>query len=276
MLIRESVSGYRHIDVGNIKLAFTMVCREELFEGVYFAANSLYHVRRGTAILRCGGEEVIVKEGEVALIGQHALLDVRKIGGTGEDGDFRSIIFFLLPDFVDDFLGGRMFDAGTGGNDRSIIRLDDRRSFGAFCESLLPLFDDPRIDRQAVRSKTFEALRLLAGHDAGFLEFLARNSKPVKIDLYEFMLHNAISNYSVADLARLSGRSLSGFKRDFKAIFHTSPHQWILRQKIDYAERLLRESRMKATEIFHLLGFQELSHFSAAFKKLKGVSPTRI
>lgn len=184
--------------------------------------------------------------------------------------------FFLLPDFVDDFLGGRKIAHGAGDQDRRIIALDDHRTFGAFCESLFPLFGDPLVDRSAVRLKAFKAISLLAGHNAGLLDFLARNSKPVKIDLYEFMLHNAISNYSVADLARLTGRSLSGFKRDFREIFHISPHQWILRQKIDYAERLLKESRMKATEIFHLLGFQELSHFSAAFKKIKGVSPTRI
>lgn len=94
MLIRESVSDYRHIDAGNIKLAFTMVCSEELFQDVYSAANSLYHVRRGTAVLRCGREEVIVAEGEVALIQQHAMLDVRKIRGAGDDADFTSLIFF--------------------------------------------------------------------------------------------------------------------------------------------------------------------------------------
>ena len=50
-LINESVSDYKHIDLGNIKLAFTQVCRDELFTDVYFAANSLYYVESGGALL---------------------------------------------------------------------------------------------------------------------------------------------------------------------------------------------------------------------------------
>ncbi len=37
MLIRESISGNKHFDLGNIKVAFTRVCQEEIFRDVYFA-----------------------------------------------------------------------------------------------------------------------------------------------------------------------------------------------------------------------------------------------
>lgn len=274
MLIRESISGYRHIDVGNIKLIFSMVCRDELFRDVYFAASSLYHVERGAAVMRCGDEELRVEEGEVVLIKQHTVLDIRKLKGKGGE-DFRSIIFFLLPDFVEDFLKGKRVDVSTDMDDRNIIRSGDSEPFAALCRSLIPLFDGPVHTTSAIREKTCEALTLLSQQNMEFLRFLSGHSRPINIDLYEFMLHHAVSSYSVDELARLSGRSISTFKRDFRRIFNTTPHQWILRQKIDYAERLLTESGMKSAEIFHMLGFNELSHFSAAFKKLKGISPAQ-
>jgi len=67
MLIRESTSGYKHLDVGNIKLAFTRVCQEEIFRDVYFAANSLYYVESGSVTLRSKRDVLKIKKGEIAL-----------------------------------------------------------------------------------------------------------------------------------------------------------------------------------------------------------------
>ena len=92
----------------------------------------------------------------------------------------------------------------------------------------------------------------------------------------EYFHNNILSDYTVKDFAQLTGRSLSSFKRDFNAIFNTTPHHWILNKKIDYAEKLIRKQSMKPADIYHFLGFKELSHFSSAFKKAKGVSPSRI
>jgi len=61
-LIRQSTSGYKHFDLGNIKLAFTQVCEEEIFRDVYFAANSLYYVESGSAILSSDTNDVAIKK----------------------------------------------------------------------------------------------------------------------------------------------------------------------------------------------------------------------
>ncbi len=90
------------------------------------------------------------------------------------------------------------------------------------------------------------------------------------------MIRIEVNNYSVQELAKLTGRSLSAFKRDFFEVFETTPHQWLLQRKMDYAEQALNGKEMKASDIYFMLGFNELSHFSAAFKKVKGMSPSQI
>jgi AraC family transcriptional regulator, exoenzyme S synthesis regulatory protein ExsA len=277
MLIKESIVEYRHFDLGNIKLAFAIVCKDDLFRDVYFSANSLYYVESGTAILYCDNNEITLKKGEIGLIKQHSKINIRKIKDNNENKDFQSIIFYLFPDFITEFLKDKKDVTNRFTNsEKSIIRLGEKASLKEFSESLLPLFTSRKSDKEQIKTKTFEVLDFLLLEDKNIAGFLFANAKPIKIDLYEFMVNNILSDYDTKDLAQLTGRSLSAFKRDFKEIFNTSPHNWILRKKIDYAENLLKGKTMKAKDIYHFLSFKELSHFSAAFKKLKGISPNQV
>ncbi|WP_353959404.1 helix-turn-helix domain-containing protein [Mucilaginibacter aquaedulcis] len=76
--------------------------------------------------------------------------------------------------------------------------------------------------------------------------------------------------------AFLTGRSLSAFKRDFKTIFYDSPGHWLLRKRLQEAYFLLSREGQKPADIYLDLGFESLSHFSVAFKKMFGCSPTAV
>ena len=275
-LIKESISDYKHIDLGNIKLAFTQVCKEDTFKDVYFAANSLYYVESGSAVLFSLNEKITAKKGEIVLIKQHSKLNIQKF--KDESGnDFKSIIFYLFPDFVTEFVKqAKEKKPQPDFVAHNVNHLGKHPLLIDFCESLLPLFSSKHLNNLEIKQKTFTALNYLSQHNKDLLTFLSHNSKPIKIDLYEFMIHISVYNYSVNELARLTGRSISAFKRDFQTVFETTPHQWVLRKKIDYAEYLLKEKRMKASEFYFMIGFNELSHFSSAFKKIKGFSPTQL
>ncbi len=78
------------------------------------------------------------------------------------------------------------------------------------------------------------------------------------------------------ELAQLTGRSLSAFKRDFKDIFNETPHQWILKRKMDFAEEMIKSKSFSPVSLFMLLGFKELAHFSNVFKKIKGYNLSQI
>jgi hypothetical protein len=95
----------------------------------------------------------------------------------------------------------------------NIIHLGKHRQLKTFCESLLLLFDNKQPEHSTIKPKLFKPFNILLNLIKTFLAFLSENSKPIKIDLYEFMIHIAVYNYSVDELARLTARSLSAFKR---------------------------------------------------------------
>lgn len=99
---------------------------------------------------------------------------------------------------------------------------------------------------------------------------------PEKADLENFMLRNYTFNVSLERFAYLTGRSLSAFKRDFEKIFQCPPARWLLQKRLETAYFMLSAQQRKASEIYIELGFEDLSHFSYAFKKRFGHSPSSL
>jgi AraC family transcriptional regulator, exoenzyme S synthesis regulatory protein ExsA len=89
----------------------------------------------------------------------------------------------------------------------------------------------------------------------------------------EIMEANFRFNLSLEEYAKLCHRSLSSFKRDFQMHFQESPGKWLHQKRLDYSAALLRNSRMNVTEIAFESGFEDVSHFSRAFKERFGVPP---
>nr|WP_255547627.1 AraC family transcriptional regulator [Mucilaginibacter sp. dw_454] len=72
----------------------------------------------------------------------------------------------------------------------------------------------------------------------------------------------------------LTGRSLTTFKRDFKKAFYTTPQKWLTQKRLELAHYQLAEKKRKAADIYLEVGFENLSHFSYAFKKRFGYPPS--
>jgi AraC-like DNA-binding protein len=79
---------------------------------------------------------------------------------------------------------------------------------------------------------------------------------------------------SVEQFARLCHRSLSSFKREFWERYHTTPGKWLLDRRLSCAASLLHTTRLSVTDIMLECAFEDLSHFSRAFKERFGRSPT--
>ncbi|MNQ00637.1 Virulence regulon transcriptional activator VirF [compost metagenome] len=99
---------------------------------------------------------------------------------------------------------------------------------------------------------------------------------PEKIDLEKFMIENFRFNVNLERFAFLTGRSLSTFKRDFIKIFGNKPRQWLTEKRLNEAYFLIKEKKQKPIDIYLNLGFENLSHFSFAFKKKFKKSPNDI
>ena len=103
-------------------------------------------------------------------------------------------------------------------------------------------------------------------------ESLFQPPKAQKIDLQDFMEKNYKRDMSMSEFASASGRSLSTFKRDFRKISDLSPERWLTERRLRASLEMLRRGK-RVTDTCFDVGFKNVSHFSAIFKRRFGVTP---
>jgi len=229
----------------------------------------------GTMIMNDGYREYIFNPGDVRLGRRNRLMKFHKVPPAG--GEFKSVsIYFDQP-----FLRNLSMEAGyqaekqVAGN--AVIDLKPHPLFKNYFDSLWPYMQlDATTDAALVALKQKEAILLLLKVDPGMKNILFDFSEPGKIDLEAFMNKNFHFNVDLARFAYLTGRSLATFKRDFDKLFHVTPSRWLLQRRLQEAHYLIREKGKTASDIYLDLGFEDLSHFSFAFKKHFGAAPTKI
>ena len=131
-------------------------------------------------------------------------------------------------------------------------------------------------DEALLALKLREAVMLLLKVNPELKDILFDFSEPGKIDLEAFMNKNFHFNVDLNRFAYLTGRSLATFKRDFEKLFHSTPSRWLQQRRLQEAHYLIREKGKTASDIYLDLGFEDLSHFSFAFKKQYGMAPSRV
>jgi AraC-like DNA-binding protein len=143
--------------------------------------------------------------------------------------------------------------------------------------SLIPYFalKEP-FPQQLALLKITEAISILRTIDPGIDGMLAHFDDPPKADLISFMEQNYLFNMPTEKFSYLTGRSLTTFKRDFKKAFNTTPQRWLTQKRLEVAHYQLAEQKRKPVDVCYETGFENLSHFSYAFKKKFGYSPTAL
>lgn len=143
--------------------------------------------------------------------------------------------------------------------------------------SLLPYFEmQENFPGNIASLKINEAISILRAIDAAIDAVLANFEEPYKIDLMTFMEKNFMFNMPLEKFGYLTGRSLTTFKRDFHKIFNSTPQRWLTKKRLELAHYQLIEKNKKPVDIYYETGFENLSHFSFAFKKQFGYAPTEL
>ena len=76
--------------------------------------------------------------------------------------------------------------------------------------------------------------------------------------------------------ARECSLSAGHFARAFRQTTGLSPHQWLLRRRIDKAHELLCEGKLSLAEIASACGFADQSRFTKVYARLRGIKPGRL
>lgn len=80
---------------------------------------------------------------------------------------------------------------------------------------------------------------------------------------------------SLHELAAVSRLSISYFSTAFKASFGTSPYNYIVMQRVEYAKYRMRESAAPLSEIALDCGFADQAHLSRVFRRVTGTTPSK-
>ncbi len=89
----------------------------------------------------------------------------------------------------------------------------------------------------------------------------------------DFIHDNLTETISIVELAKAANLSESHFRRKFRAELGLSPQEFIMRARLRFASKLLRNGSKNIAQIAFESGFSDQSYFSRQFKKFYGQTP---
>jgi AraC-like DNA-binding protein len=220
-----------------------------------------------------GSKSYLLRQGDYCLARKNRLAKYYSKKGSA----FARIIFCFEEEYLRDFQQRHKLVKGTFGHTDTFVAITPNEMIPAFIASLPHYTDDNGRLKPAFEDVKYdELLIILLQNQPELSGLLFDYASPEKINLEQFMTRNYKFNVSMERFAYLTGRSLSAFKRDFKAIFNEPPNQWLIKRRLEEAYVLIERDHRRSSEIYLDLGFEDLSHFSLAFKKQFGMRPTEV
>lgn len=161
---------------------------------------------------------------------------------------------------------------------KQIFDISTNDAFSTLIQSIFHyLKQGEEIPKELVEIKLKELLFNIAlnANNKELLFFFNSIVQSTKSTIENIMIENFQYDLKIADLAKLSGKSLSSFKREFKESFNTTPSRWLINKRIDHSKTLLLGTNLTVSEVGYECGFKNNSHFIQAFKKKAKVTPKR-
>lgn len=94
-------------------------------------------------------------------------------------------------------------------------------------------------------------------------------------EVQQFITEHLGENHSLSDLAHLVGTNEYTLKKEFKELFGTTVFGFWADAKMENAQKLLSETKMDIKEISEITGYKNPQHFSTAFKRKFGITPSQ-
>lgn len=237
---------------------------------------ALNYVYSGEMILDNGKEQIHVHKGECVYIPRdhHITMYKKTYDGERYCGVFLSFSRNFLREMYTKFTQYKV-SAMTPKLKSEVIKLPQSVEITSLFASMTPYFDpDVKPQGDFMHLKMQEGLLALLHIDERFAPTLFDFNEPWKIDIMEFMDKNYMYEFTMEEMAHYTGRSLATFKRDFKKVSDLTPEKWLIRKRLEVAYAKMKEGGKKVVDVYAEVGFKNPSHFSTAFKKQYGISPT--
>ncbi|MHA4844755.1 helix-turn-helix domain-containing protein [Flavitalea antarctica] len=240
----------------------------------YLEQNILLLVTKGKLGITYGIETFEVNNREIAFIKKNMILTFHRVADTTDDR-LEYFVFVLEDEIIKEFI--KLSNIVITHNEASspiLINVPNRQIL-KYVETLESFCHEPEsIKSSLVKIKLLELLFYLSSLDNSIVHGLYNLRKEFRTDITVTVEENIMNSVSLQQLAVLTGRSLSSFRRDFLAIYNMCPSDYIRKKRLEKAQELLRCTTMTITDICYTLGFENIAHFSRLFKSYFQHSPS--
>lgn len=267
--------GYNKI-IGDDYLIVEFKCpiKEELF-AAWSECHSIVYVLSGKKKWITPTNEYLVRENESIFVRKGAFKNQQYF----EEG-FCVLMFFMKDDFIKRCIEEDVRNEIKGMqkiiDPDFIYRIDVSESLNTLYHSFFSyLKQNTKISQKIIELKFREMLLNICSDrsNCDIRNVLYTISQSIDGSIEKIMEEQFMYNLKVEEFARLCGRSISSFKRDFKKRYHTSPGKWLLKKRLKLASSLMLNTDSTIQEICYDCGFESDSHFIRSFKNQFGLTP---
>ncbi|TCD02531.1 helix-turn-helix domain-containing protein [Pedobacter psychroterrae] len=254
------------------KFVHACYSNKKLVTDPFITEFAIMHIKSGSFIVYEADKKQIFTAGSIIFFKKNHLAKLIKVPEV--DKNFESVSMILNDTVIKKYISSNHLIMKERYKGRNIFALKKCIPLQDYFDSLYKYGNGSNEGK--LIEKSMVLLDLLLLHAPQLQSALLDLGMPGKIDLEAYMSKNFMFNTEIKNFAHLTGRSLASFKRDFNRLFFTSPHKWLQQKRLDMAFFMLKEKSLKPTQVYLEVGFEDLSHFSFAFKKTFGIPPSMI
>jgi len=273
----KSKNHYNKFEIGGLLFAEYKCPLEEKFVGIWTHTDYLVHVVSGKKTWHTTDGSFTAEPGQSLYFKKGAAI-VEQFFYE----EFCLLLFFVPDDFirnvVNEYAGQINYSDDKTVSKQSTIRVNDDTALNVFFQSMMTYFsgiDQPSEALLKLKLKELILSILVSRGNPELSKYFCKVATLESPMISEIMESNFRFNLSLENFAELCHKSLSSFKREFQKQYNETPGRWLLNKRLEYSAVLLKNNHLNISQIVFESGFEDLSHFSRAFKSRFGVSPTQ-
>ena len=267
--------GYNKI-IGEDYLIVEFKCpiKEELFTA-WSECHSVVYVLSGQKKWITPADEYLVKENQSIFVRKGAFKNQQYF----EEG-FCVLMFFMKDDFIKRCVKEDISRETTAlkkiNHPDFVYRINVSESLNTLYHSFFSyLKQGDKVPEKIMELKFREMLLNICTdqNNSDIKNVLYTLSQNANGAIEQIMEEQYIYNLKVDEFARLCGKSISSFKREFKKVYTTTPGKWLLTKRLYLARNLILNTDFTVQQICYDCGFESDSHFIRTFKNQFGKTP---
>lgn len=293
---KENTEQYQLYELKNETGSGEMCCYY-VFDGIYMVYNDFHmkeisidtqkypavieinHCREGRIECEYGGKYLYLEEGDFVIaskdtVSKRESFPISHYHGISVIIDFEGITeetFQIMRMFSISM--EKLKERTCGGEKHFIMRRND--SIQHIFSELYIVHENAKLNYFKI--KVIELLLFITTIDFDKSreekQYFMRNQVEIVKRINEYITGNIDTHYTLEELAKKYNISLTVMKNCFKGIYGTSIYSYVRNLRIQKSAILLKETDLKIADIAGMVGYDNASKFSCAFKKIIGTTP---